>query len=169
MTMEDPGDSKTCPFCAETIRKAAVKCRFCGSDLAGPAAGPAPGTCPPEEKDRIRRHLRALNGLSFLFGIPGLALQVWAVTLGPTPGQAPQDRLDAAVLRLLVSIVGAVLLITGLVFNAKWKGRHGAWGLLGCLSCVGLLILYFLPKKCHHCGAGASHAASRCLVCDAPM
>ena len=28
------GESKTCPFCAETILKAAVKCKHCGSDLA---------------------------------------------------------------------------------------------------------------------------------------
>ena len=30
----ESGDFRKCPFCAESVRKEAVKCKHCGSDLA---------------------------------------------------------------------------------------------------------------------------------------
>ena len=77
--------------------------------------------------------------MSFLFGVPGLVLQI--------AGRFVGDGDVLSGLPLLMSLVGTVLLIVGLGYYAKAKGRHLAWGLMGLLSIIGLIVLACLKDR----------------------
>lgn len=47
----------------------------------------------------------------------------------------------------LISLVGTLMLIVGLTYRAKDKGRAAAWGLCGLLSVVGVIIVYQLANR----------------------
>jgi hypothetical protein len=52
-----------------------------------------------------------------------------------------------ALLGLLVALAGTVVFIWGCWHYAMGKGYHGAWGLLGLLSFIGLIILVLFPDR----------------------
>lgn len=49
-------DAKTCPMCAETVKAAAVRCRFCGYDFAGLSL---PGEVASEPKPKLHSMIDA--------------------------------------------------------------------------------------------------------------
>lgn len=58
------------------------------------------------------------------------------------------DNVPSVIITALLDwgeIMGGVVLIVGLCFYARAKGYNAALGLLGFLSCIGLLILAVLP------------------------
>ncbi len=75
--------------------------------------------------------IRRYNNISLALGVPGLALQL--------AGHFVQ-------LYALIYL-GVLLLMLGLAYYAKAKGRNPAWCLLGFLSIIGMIILAVLKDK----------------------
>ena len=66
-SLETSSDSKRCPFCAETIRAEALKCRFCGSIVESRALG---GLTRPWLRPRDGRKIAGVCiGLADQFGV----------------------------------------------------------------------------------------------------
>ncbi len=105
----------------------------------------------------VARQVRLLNTWSFVFGIPGLILQATGNMMYGTTGRG---------VGLLVLLVGTALLIVGLGFYARSRGQSGVYGLLGLLSCIGLVILAVLPRKCLVCSGPVKK--KKCQHCGAP-
>jgi membrane protein YdbS with pleckstrin-like domain len=78
---EHPGSVKPCPFCAEPIQEAAIKCRFCGSMLDGSSQALTAPTGP-----RPMAHARAAPVIIYE-GTPSWKAWFWsyvfAVILSP--------------------------------------------------------------------------------------
>lgn len=87
--MAAPGpDEKTCPMCAEHVKAAAVRCRFCHHDFTGPARPLG---------DRARRAERTADGISSVMGrVAIIAIAILAVAAYCTSPDSPTESTGAS-------------------------------------------------------------------------
>lgn len=84
--------------------------------------------------------IKKYNNKSFCFGIPGIILQIGGRFIGGS-------TMELTALNGVVILTGTALLIIGLSYYAKAKGRHSAWCLMAFLSIIGLIVLALLKDK----------------------
>ncbi|HVR19210.1 MAG TPA: hypothetical protein VMS65_05935 [Polyangiaceae bacterium] len=107
----------------------------------------------PETARQIGERIKRLNRNSLLLGVTALVIQ-------GVSGGLPQ------LIRALVVLATTGLLIYALSLYARMRNQSPWWGAFGLLSCLGFLILFFLPKKCHYCAAKTN--GKTCAQCGAP-
>jgi predicted RNA-binding Zn-ribbon protein involved in translation (DUF1610 family) len=124
-----------CPHCGKLILADEERCSRCGEVLDDEEV--------EEMVEGLKKERAFQNGMSFLFGVPGLLLGFVAAFM-----IINSERGDSAVVALLalgLGFVGLVLLFLGLGFAAMYKGLNPAWALLGLLHLIGFIILAVLP------------------------
>jgi len=84
------------------------------------------------------------NRKSLYWGIPGAFIQLGGISVqasqasgDPGISMTPAELAGAR----FVLLVGTVLLMIGLYYYAKAKGRNGFWGLFGLLGIIGVIVL----------------------------
>jgi hypothetical protein len=117
-------------------------------------------TCPEDEKERIRRDLRAASLVSWT-----LILSGWmsAFTALFTPDLRPASA------RPLLGFLGWLLCVAGTVGYVRLRRRGWAWSLVGLTGWLAPFLLSELATRCRYCGDLDPESGLHCKGCDAPL
>jgi hypothetical protein len=84
------------------------------------------------------------NRTSWLFGVPGILLQIAGQVLAQMYAKSSPPDLMLAFGSLGLSLIGTMFLLIGFAYYAKAKGRNPSWCILAFFSIFGLIVLYCL-------------------------
>lgn len=88
------------------------------------------------------------NRRSLAIGAPGVLLQTaGGIASGAFEGSPGEGYTDQQIIAMCVTLLGTLMLIVGLGYYAKAKGREVLWCLLGFLGIIGLLCLALLEDR----------------------
>jgi hypothetical protein len=90
--------------------------------------------------------IREYSRKSLAIGIPAIALLTVPILVWSDAGIMSSNTW-VTIASVVAPMAGSALFIVALCYYAKAKGYNGSLGLLGLLSCVGLLIIALLPDR----------------------